>query len=144
MLCLTTCVAVVSSHTYGAPGASLSDPDQEAGTGWSGPTGPAIEADPHPSRGGTGHYWIGADTDGDCHYDNIQDAINQAASLGEQWSTISIRVSDPTSLHEGNTYGISLGDFENVTMLDIVGGYTDCSGSSSGSTILDASDNGSG
>lgn len=144
MLCLTTCLAVVSSHTYGAGVSEVpfSDSDQESVTGPSGPAGPAIEPDPHPSRGGTGHYWIGADTDGDCHYDNIQDAINQAAALGEAWSTISIRVSDPTSLHEGNTYGISLGDFENVTTLDIVGGYTDCSGSSSGITILDASGNG--
>ncbi len=92
-------------------------------------------------RGAEGHWWVGPSDIGNCHFDNIQDAIDATASLGADWGTISIRLSGPNSLYLGESYTLSLDNFENVTTVRIIGGYEDCTGQSSGTTVLD-SDNG--
>lgn len=92
---------------------------------------------------GTGEWRVGPASDPDCHFQDIQDAIDAVVANDGGLSTINIRVAGSSSLHLGNTYLVDGTDFDNVTTLRIIGGHDSCSGlpSASQRTILDGNDN---
>lgn len=104
-------------------------------------TGPAA---PETVSRGIGEWRVGPSFDPDCHFQDIQDAIDATVANDGGLSTINIRVAGGTSVHEGNTYVVDGTQFENITTVRIIGGHADCSGPpfEGARTILDAARNG--
>lgn len=105
---------------------------------------PPPPADTHETRSGTGVWRVGAPSDSDCHFSDIQDAIDATFSNDGGFSTINVRVSGSEDIHIGNTYEIDAENFDNVTTFRVIGGHDDCDSSpiSGEQTVLNAGGNG--
>lgn len=110
------------------------------------PAGWASAAPPAPETAarGTGVWRIGPASDPDCHFQDIQDAIDATQANDGGLDTIRVRVAGSAALHQGNIYSIDAANFDNVTTFRIIGGHDSCSGlpQSGQRTTLDADGNG--
>lgn len=108
--------------------------------------GHAATAPGSPSNAsrGVGEWRVGPASDPDCHFQDIQDAIDATVANDGGFSTINIRVAGSHSLHAGNTHVVDGTRFDNITTVRIIGGHDSCSGTAQPGerTVLDAGGNG--